>query len=49
MNINYMQNGVRRETTANFQDMFSSRMSGIPGGTYKGSEYLNLLNHREHM
>ena len=38
-----------RETTANFQDVFSSRMSGIPGGTYKGGEYLNLLNHREHM
>ena len=49
MNINYMQNGIRRETTANFQDVFSSRMSGIPGGSYKGTEYLNLLIHREHM
>ena len=49
MNINYMQNGIGRETTTNFQDVFSLRTSGIPGGTYKGSEYLNLLNHREHM
>ena len=49
MNINYMQNGIRRETTANFQDVFSLRMSGIPGGTYKDGEYLNLLNHKEHM
>ena len=45
----YMQNGVGRETTANFQDVFSARTSGIPSGTYKGSEYLSLLNHREHM
>ena len=37
----YMQNGIRRETTANFQDVSSVRMSGIPGGTYKGGEYLN--------
>ena len=49
MNINYMQNGIGREKTTNFKDLFSSRMSGIPGGTYKGSEYLNLVNHREHM
>ena len=49
MNINYMQNGIGRETTADFQDVSRMRMGGIPGGTYKGSEYLNLLNHREHM
>ena len=49
MNINYIQNGVGRETTANFQNVSSTRMSVIPGGTYKGGEYLNLLNHREHM
>ena len=49
MNINYMQNGIGRETTANFQDVSSMRMSGIPGGTDKGGEHLNLLNHREHM
>ena len=49
MNMNYMQNGIRRETAANFQDVSSTKMSGIPGGTYKGNEYLNLINHREHM
>ena len=42
-----MQNGIGRETTA--KDVFSLRTSGIPGGTYKGGEYLNLLNHRECM
>ena len=49
MNIDYMQNGIRGETTANFQDVSSARMSGIPGGTYKGGEYLNLLNHIKNM
>ena len=49
MNINYMQNGIGGETTANFQNVSSTRTSGIPGGTAKGSEYLNLLNHIEHM
>ena len=44
-----MQNCIRRETTANFQDVFNAGMSRISGGIYKGSEYLNLLNHREHM
>ena len=44
-----MQNGIGRETAANFQDVSSVRMSRIPGGTYQGGEYLNLLNHREHM
>ena len=38
-----MQNNIGRETTANFQDVLSSRTSGISGGTYKGGEYLNLL------
>ena len=44
-----MQNGIGGEAAANFQNVSSMRMSGIPEGTYQGGEYLNLLNHREHM
>ena len=44
-----MQNGIRGEAAANFQNVSSVRMSGIPGGTDQSSESLKLLNHREHM
>ena len=49
MNIYYVQNGIRGEIATDFQGVSSARKSGISGGTYKGREYLNLLNHGEHM
>ena len=49
MNINYMQNGIGGGAAANFQNVSSIRMSGIPGETDQISESLNLLNRREHM
>ena len=49
MNINYIQNGITGEAAENFQNVSSTRTSGIPGGTDQSSESLNLLNHREHM
>ena len=44
-----MQNGIGEEAATNFQDVFSTRMGGISGRTYQGSEYMNLLNHRVHI